>query len=854
MNTLKRLLLLSLLLLGSLAWATPKAMIIFDASGSMWGQIDGVNKIVIARDALKSVVQKWNPAIPLGLTVYGHRTKGDCNDIETVIPIGPVNRQRMIDTVMGIMPKGRTPIARSLRRVADTLRGNEDPTTIILISDGRESCDADPCATARQLKAEGINFVAHVVGFNVDARTDRQLACIAHATGGEYFSAKNAAALNNAIRVIAKKVEKPKPRPKPKPKITRTVLKLGARYNLLPKGLNISGVHWKVTQNGKLVYDRTETDPEIPLPVAPIHIEADYTEASVPQRISGDVALKPQKVNTVLIQLKSGQVTIDAAEEEGGPKVKASVRIYPVKNGQAQLDNEFGWCIPTPSEPCVRLLPVGDYLAKATYNGMNTEQHFSLKDREKKSLHLYFRQTGTVAVSASETEGGKWIQAEIREIRDAEGERVKSGYRTEVKEAKTFRLPVGKYFLDMRYNRFEKKNIPFEIKPGETTKVHVVMGQTGTVAISASETEGGKWVRAYIGDIYNAQGERISLGGYDTGPKEPKTFRLPVGKYFVNLRYKNFQKRKVPFEIKAGQTTKLHVVFAPVHISVRGIHPCTRVHFELISPEGQVLHSDDAPARKGVAYVVEGERAFIEASAGTHRAKAELIPSKNREVVLDFGASEQVDGISGIWETSEGKATLKQSGKTVRGTYEQDHGVIVGEMTYPRRFEGYWIEDRSDKKCATPREGRYYWGRVIWNFDKERCRFSGEWSYCDETPRYSWRGKFLRPLPPEEEHRELIEADTPKRSSPAGNTSTSPTAPAKASSGPREALRRLDRAADAAQQAQTPEEQLREMQKVMQALGGLTQTVQPASGTPASKATKPVPADAGEDDLKLLNE
>jgi len=184
---------IALSLFVSFAWGGhPRAMIIFDASGSMWGQIDGVNKIVIARNALRDVVSRWNPGIYLGLTVYGHRVKGDCNDIETIIPIGPVNKGRMIDTVMAIQPKGKTPIARSLRIVADQLRKSEEQATIILISDGKESCNADPCATARQLKAEGINFVAHVVGFNVDASTDRQLACIAHATGGEYFSAKNA--------------------------------------------------------------------------------------------------------------------------------------------------------------------------------------------------------------------------------------------------------------------------------------------------------------------------------------------------------------------------------------------------------------------------------------------------------------------------------------------------------------------------------------------------------------------------------------------------------------------------------------------------------------------------------------
>jgi Ca-activated chloride channel family protein len=52
-----------------------KAIIVFDASGSMWGQIDGKPKISIAKDALKDVVRNWNNNTQLGLMVYGHRKK-----------------------------------------------------------------------------------------------------------------------------------------------------------------------------------------------------------------------------------------------------------------------------------------------------------------------------------------------------------------------------------------------------------------------------------------------------------------------------------------------------------------------------------------------------------------------------------------------------------------------------------------------------------------------------------------------------------------------------------------------------------------------------------------------------------
>jgi len=202
-----------------------KAVIVFDASGSMWGQIDGKAKIEIARDALKNVINEWNPNVELGLTVYGHRKKGDCNDIETIIPIGKIDKKKLISTVFAINPKGKTPISRSIKKVAEELNYTEEKTTIILISDGKENCDLDPCRMVKELKAKGIDFVTHVIGFNVDKNTDKQLECIASATGGEYFSAKNATSLNKAIKSIAKKVEKIEPTPTPTVKATPKILK-----------------------------------------------------------------------------------------------------------------------------------------------------------------------------------------------------------------------------------------------------------------------------------------------------------------------------------------------------------------------------------------------------------------------------------------------------------------------------------------------------------------------------------------------------------------------------------------------------------------------------------------------------
>ena len=220
---------------------SPKAVIIFDASGSMWGQVDGKAKISIAKEALQSVVKKWNPDTELGLTVYGHRTKGDCSDIETVVPVAKVNKKKILSVVKGIQPKGKTPISRTLKKVAEEMKSSEEKSTIILISDGKESCDADPCATAKELKKQDINFVAHVIGFNVDKKTDAQLECIADTTGGEYFSAKNATALNDAMNSIVKKVEKPK-LVKEKPKGNTSKTTITAAESKGAKAINAA--HW----------------------------------------------------------------------------------------------------------------------------------------------------------------------------------------------------------------------------------------------------------------------------------------------------------------------------------------------------------------------------------------------------------------------------------------------------------------------------------------------------------------------------------------------------------------------------------------------------------------------------------
>jgi Mg-chelatase subunit ChlD len=187
------------------AFPAKNILYIFDASGSMSAKMEGRAKIAIAQQVLSDQVQKLpDSGINAGLMVYGHRRKGDCTDIEEVVKLKPLEKKELITKIKSIHPKGQTPIANSIRAAAENLKELEEETTIILISDGKETCDPNPCGAVQQLKEAGINFVLHVIGFDVTEEEKLQLQCIAKAGGGVYEPADTAGKLDEAIKTITK--------------------------------------------------------------------------------------------------------------------------------------------------------------------------------------------------------------------------------------------------------------------------------------------------------------------------------------------------------------------------------------------------------------------------------------------------------------------------------------------------------------------------------------------------------------------------------------------------------------------------------------------------------------------------
>lgn len=196
---------------------TPATIIVMDGSGSMWGQIGGRPKLEIARETVAGVLEQIPPGQRLGLLAYGHRERGNCGDIELMVPPAPGTAAQIREAVNAMRFLGKTPLSDAVRQAATALRYGEEAATVVLVTDGLETCAADPCALATELEASGLNFTAHVIGFGLTSEEGAQVACLAENTGGRYFAAGDAAALADALKTAVAAEEPPAAAPEAPP-------------------------------------------------------------------------------------------------------------------------------------------------------------------------------------------------------------------------------------------------------------------------------------------------------------------------------------------------------------------------------------------------------------------------------------------------------------------------------------------------------------------------------------------------------------------------------------------------------------------------------------------------------------
>lgn len=186
-------------------------VLIFDASGSMAGRSGAEVKIAAAKAAVGDFVSQLEGTdVQVGVVVYGH--KGDntpeqkvlsCQGVETLYRMGDARAETIEQTLNSFQPTGWTPIADALEQAYVMLApytGDEYNNSIVLISDGIETCDGDPAGMVRTMQDRGLDVTANVIGFAVDSDASKQLRSIAQISGGEYFAAASRADLDFALQ------------------------------------------------------------------------------------------------------------------------------------------------------------------------------------------------------------------------------------------------------------------------------------------------------------------------------------------------------------------------------------------------------------------------------------------------------------------------------------------------------------------------------------------------------------------------------------------------------------------------------------------------------------------------------
>ena len=168
----------------------PGILLILDGSGSMWGKIQEEVKIDVLREVLADALEGIPDDVPTGLIAYGHRRRTDCEDVELIQPMAPNSGDAIASAVGRLRPLGMTPIAEALQCAALEV-GASGAATVILVTDGLESCTEDPCSVIREVRQDGVDLTVHVVGIDLMPTEESSLLCITREGGGRYFNNMN---------------------------------------------------------------------------------------------------------------------------------------------------------------------------------------------------------------------------------------------------------------------------------------------------------------------------------------------------------------------------------------------------------------------------------------------------------------------------------------------------------------------------------------------------------------------------------------------------------------------------------------------------------------------------------------
>lgn len=294
-----------------------RILFIFDASNSMNGKWDRKPKIETARKVLVQTVDSLKDVenIDLALRIYGHQTyirpgQQDCNDTKLEVPFKEGNHQEIITKINNTIPKGTTPIALSLEKSGNDFPDTKTRNVIILITDGIEACDGDPCAIGRVLKEKKIVVKPFIVGIGRDIPKGA-FNCI-----GSYFDAADEKGFQEVMKMVISQALN---------NTTAEVDLLDTDKKPLETNNNFSLYN---AHTGALEYSYVHTLNYLGNPdtlVLNPAIEYNLVVHTIPQVKKNNIKLTPGEHNKIKVDAPQGYLSLNVVGANG-PPIKAVIR------------------------------------------------------------------------------------------------------------------------------------------------------------------------------------------------------------------------------------------------------------------------------------------------------------------------------------------------------------------------------------------------------------------------------------------------------------------------------------------------------------------------------------------------
>lgn len=296
-----------------------RVLFLLDGSGSMLATMGNTDRWSASITIMSQIIDTLRgvPDLEVALRVFGHTKENrmmDCNDTKLEVPFAPNNHKAFVTRLRQVKPLGYTSITRSLLAAAKDFP--EDKTArniIVIITDGIEECNGDPCAVSQELQKKGIILRPFIIGIGSDDEKFR----LTYNCAGRYFNAQSQEELQKVMGII----------------INQALNNTSAQINLLdaqgmPRETNIPITIYDAqtgemveniihTMNGKGIPDTLYLDP-----VRKYRMVAH----TLPEVEKDNIEIIPGRHNTIALETPQGDLALKMGGITKYGKLQAIVR------------------------------------------------------------------------------------------------------------------------------------------------------------------------------------------------------------------------------------------------------------------------------------------------------------------------------------------------------------------------------------------------------------------------------------------------------------------------------------------------------------------------------------------------